>query len=70
MIKTEDLGMVIRTYSDAGVKIRQIETNTLWNDAIDIKPVAFTYEETDEPIDDEPLDPQEALDILMGGSDG
>ena len=70
MIQTEDLGMVIRTYSSEGKKIRQVESDTLWNDAVDIKPVRYTYEETDEPIDDEELDPQEALDILMGGNNG
>ena len=66
MIQTEDLGTVIRTYSDAGMKIRQIETNTLWNDAINTKPVQFTYEETDIPIDDDELDADEALAIIRG----
>ncbi len=40
-----------RRYSDNGVKIRQIETGTLWNDAVDVIPCKFTYEETDEPIE-------------------
>ena len=66
MIQTEDLGMVIRTYSDEGVKIRQIETDTLWNDAINTKPVQFTYEETDIPIDDDELTDEEALAIMRG----
>lgn len=69
MIQTEDLGMVIRTYSDEGKKIRQVETNTLWNDAINTKPVQFTYEETDTPIDDVDLTDEEALAIIMGVSE-
>lgn len=69
MIQTEDLGMVIRTYSDEGKKIRQVETNTLWNDAINTKPVQFTYEETDIPIDDVDLTDEEALAIIMGVSE-
>lgn len=69
MIMTEDLGMVVRTYSNEGKKIRQIETDTLWNDAINVKPVMFTYEETNEPIDDEELDADEALAILTGATE-
>lgn len=57
-----------RRYSDAGVKIRQIETGTLWNDAVDVVPCAYTYEETDIPIDDFELDDSEALSILVGDS--
>ena len=45
----EDL---IRHYSDAGLKLRQIETGILYDDAIDVMPCAFTYEESDEPIED------------------
>ena len=55
-----------RRYSDAGVKIRQIETDTLWNDAVDVIPCRFTYEETDIPVDDAELEPEEALQILLG----
>ena len=67
MIMTEDLGMVIRTYSSEGKKIRQVETDTLWNDAVDVIPCKFTYEETDTPIEDAEISEQEALDILLGG---
>ena len=66
MILIEDLGNCERRYSDNGVKIRQIETNTLWNDAINTKPCRFTYEETSEPIDDVDLTDEEALAIIMG----
>lgn len=67
MIKTEDLGNRIRHYSDAGFKLRQIETGVLYDDAVDVVPCKYTYEETDELIDEEPLSAEDALDILLGG---
>lgn len=51
MIIIKDLGLCECRYSDNNVKIRQIETNTLWNDAINVKPCQYTYEETNEPLD-------------------
>lgn len=56
-----------RRYSDLNMKIRQIETGNLYEDAVDIIPCPYTYEETDIPIEDNELDPQEALDIIFGG---
>lgn len=41
---------LIRHYSDAGKFIKQVETGTLYVDAVDAVPCAFTYEETDEVI--------------------
>lgn len=67
MIKTENLENRIRHYSDAGFKIRQIETGALYDDAVDVLPCKYTYEETDELIDEEPLNAEDALDILLGG---
>lgn len=58
-----------RRYSDKNVKLRQVETGILYNDAADIVPCPFTYEETDEPIDEAPLDPQQALDAIFGGAE-
>lgn len=70
MLKSEIIdNTVVRHYSDAGVKLRQIETDTLWNDAVDIIPCQFTYEETDIPIDDEEIDDSEALRIITGGGE-
>lgn len=40
----------VRHYSDRGVMIRQIETGNLYEDAVDVLPCRYTYEETDEPI--------------------
>lgn len=49
MIKTETLaGGRVRTYSDAGFRIRQIKTGIIYDDAVDSVP--HEYEETDEPI--------------------
>ena len=39
-----------RRYSDAGMKLRQVETGILYDDAVDVIPCRYTYEETDEPI--------------------
>lgn len=66
MIKTEDLGNRIRHYSDAGFKIRQIETGVLYDDAVDVLPCKYTYEEIDEPISEEPLEADEVVNILLG----
>ncbi len=51
MILTENIGNRIRHYSDKQVKMRQIETGKVYDDAIDIIPCKYTYEETDEPIE-------------------
>lgn len=69
MVKVEELqdGFVVRHYSDQGMMLRKVEDGTLWPDAVDLAPCAFTYEETDEPVPDEELTPEEALDIIMGG---
>lgn len=52
MIQTEMIGERIRHYSDADFKIRQVETGVVYEDAVDIVPCPYTYEETDEPIED------------------
>ena len=69
MIIIENLGMVERRYSDQNVKLRKIEDSTLWNDAIDKIPCRFTYEETEILIDADPIDPQDALDAIFGGTE-
>ena len=48
MLKVENISdKYIRHYSDEGKKIRQIETGILYDDAVDVMPCRFTYEETD-----------------------
>jgi hypothetical protein len=66
MIIIESLGAVERRYSDLGVKLRQIETDTLWNDAVNTIPCRFTYEETEIPCDPVELSAEELLDIIVG----
>lgn len=66
MVETETAAPRIRHYSDRGVMIRQIETGVLYEDAVDYIPCAYTYEETELPIDEE-LTPEQVLDILFGG---
>lgn len=55
----------IRHYSNAGYFIRQIETSNLYEDAVDIQPCPYTYEETDILIR-EP-NAEELLSIIVGG---
>lgn len=40
-------GKLYRTYSDEGYKIKQIETDTIYDEAIDVETANYTYEETD-----------------------
>lgn len=61
----EDNGNVMRTYSDQNVFIRQIETGIVYDEAFDVIPVRYTYEETDIPIvQPDPTD-EEALAEIM-----
>ena len=44
-----------RRYSDKNVMLRQVETGILYEDAVDVIPCKYTYEESDaqiESIDD------------------
>lgn len=43
-----------RRYSDKNVKLLQVETGILYEDAVDVIPCKYTYEESDVPIDEEP----------------
>lgn len=68
MIQTEMIGERILHYSDQNMKIRQVETGKLYEDAIDVMPCQYTYEETEIPIpvDEEEIDDNEALNIILG----
>lgn len=44
-----------RTYSDAGMMIRQNETGSEYAEAIDVEGASYTYEETDMSIDTDEL---------------
>ena len=67
MLKVENVSdNLIRHYSDGGKKIRQIETGILYDEAVDVVPCRFTYEETDIDAEIEP-DYKALLDIITGG---
>lgn len=55
-----------RTYSDAGLMIRQEQTGAEYAEAIDVEGSGHSYIETDTPIEGEELTDGEALDILLG----
>ena len=55
MIKTENKGDLVYTYSDEGYLIRQIETGRIYGEAYDV-PNRFTYEETSEKAESEEND--------------
>lgn len=61
MILPEMIDGRIRRYSDQGLKILQVETGRVYEDAVDIIPCPYTYEETDEPIETHELTPEELL---------
>ena len=48
----EDGIRLFRTYSDESYKIRQIETGNIYYEAIDVEDKNYTYEETNEPIEE------------------
>ena len=56
MIVTEMIDDRIQHYSNRGMKIRQVETGIVYEDAVDIVPCPYTYEETDEPIEVEVIE--------------
>ena len=58
MILTEFLhdGTLIKHYSDKGVMLLQVETGMKYSDPVDLVPCRYTYEETDELIDEQKYD--------------
>lgn len=67
MIKTEILkdGTLIRHYSDKRMKLKQVETGLIYDEAIDVIPCKYTYEETNEIVEQGELaDTINALNIL------
>lgn len=60
-------GERIRHYSDVNMMIRQLPTNILYEDAVDVIPCRYIYEETDIPIIEEEATAEEIINILLGG---
>ena len=53
IVELVDEGTRERRYSDSGMKLRQVETGILYDDAVDVIPCRYTYEETDVPVEAE-----------------
>ena len=57
---------LIKTYSDAGFLIKQVETGIEYAEAVDVLPLRYTDVETDKPIlkdESETLDKNEQKDL-------
>lgn len=50
-LKRKDGVNLYKTYSDENYKIRQIETDAIYDEAIDVENAEYTYEETEEKIE-------------------
>ena len=66
MIVEEKLNeRLVKHYSNNGMKIKQVETGLVYDEAVDLIPCQYTYEETNEPAEqDELADAINALHIL------
>lgn len=52
MIVEEKLNeRLVKHYSNKAVKLKQVETGLVYDEAIDMIPCRYTYEETDERIE-------------------
>lgn len=47
----EDGVNLYRTYSDEGYKIKQVQTDAIYDEAIDVENTKYTYVETEEKIE-------------------
>lgn len=69
----KDSVKLYRTYSDAGMMIRQNETGMEYAEAIDVDGASYTYTETETPIETSDMtteerlqDAETALGIMFG----
>lgn len=61
---------LIKTYSDAGFMVRNVATDELYAEAIDPISAGREYVESDVLIEEEePMDPQDAIDAIFGGEE-
>lgn len=72
--KTRNDGVnLYKTYSDKGYMIHKLNTEEMYDEAIDVENAQFEYEETTEKIESEELSKIEqkakAYDILTGGAE-
>ena len=54
-----------RTYSDAGMMIRQNETGVKYAEAIDVEGAPYTYTETETPIETPEMTDEEYLNMSV-----
>lgn len=60
---TREDGMnLYRTYSDTGLKIKQIETDVVYSEAVDVENAPFTYEEVEPSTQLEMLEDMECVE--------
>ena len=59
--KRSDGVNLYRTYSDSNLMIRQVETGDVYTEAIDVENAAYTYEETETPIETPEMTTEERL---------
>ena len=69
--KTRNDGInLYKTYSNEGYKIHKLNTEEIYDEAIDVENASFKYEETTEKIETEEISEVEqkaqAYDILVG----
>ena len=57
---------LIKTYSDAGMMIRQEQTGAIYDEAIDVEFAGYTYVETDTPIEPETPDGEPGEQSVLG----
>lgn len=73
MIQTEKTGEYIRTFSDEHYKVRRND-GEIYYEAIDLINSEYSYEETDEKIEDyveeSAEDAEKLLNILVYGNEG
>ena len=70
LFETQENGTKLyRTYSDKNLKIKQIETGIVYDEAVDIESAKYGYEEIEENIEKDTNEIElkaQAYDILIG----
>lgn len=71
LFMTRNDGMnLYRTYSDLGMRILQVETGSIYNDAVDIDGAPYTYIEYEDLVESETIDPEDIYPEISGDIEG
>lgn len=63
--RTREDGVVLnRTYSDKGLKIRKVDTDEIYDEAVDDAELNLQYVETDEPSDIDKASAEDYINAL------